>query len=57
MAEYRILHIPRSAAQSDEGWVVQKMNLGGTWDLGSRLFPTKQEAQAEAEKLASADPS
>jgi len=56
MAEYRIVHIPRSQDQPDEGWAVERMNLGGRRELGSRLFATKQQAQKEAEKLAAADP-
>lgn len=56
MAEYRVIHIQRSEEQPDEGWIVQKLNLGGNSDLGSTLFATKQQAQAEADKLSAADP-
>ena len=57
MSTYRVIHIQQSADQPHEGWVVQKLSLGGNTELGSTLFPTKQQAQAEADKLAEADPS
>jgi hypothetical protein len=57
MSTYRVIHIQRSADQPHEGWVVQKLSLGGNAELGSTLFPTKQQAQAEADKLAKTDPS
>ena len=57
MADYRIVFIERSEKQADEGWAVQRKHLGAGWEFSGVLFPTKQQAQAEADKLAAADPS
>lgn len=57
MSTYRVIHVQRSADQPHEGWIVQRLSLGGNKELGGTLFPTKQQAQAEADKLAAADPS
>ena len=57
MSTYRVIHVERSADQPHEGWIVQRLSLGGNNELGGTLFATKQQAQAEADKLAAADPS
>lgn len=51
MAHFRVVHVRESKAADEERWAVERTALGERGGIVSRLFPTKAEAQAEADRL------
>lgn len=57
MARFRVIFIQKSENQAHEGWAVQEVETSGNSGLSLKLFPTKEQAQAEADRLTAQDPS
>jgi hypothetical protein len=54
MAHFRPVHI-RPSKGREEGWVVERTALGEIRSVVSRVFPSREGAKAEAERLTRQD--
>jgi hypothetical protein len=52
MAHFRVVHVRKSRDVKEEGWAVERSALGEKAGIVSRLFPSRADAKAEADRLA-----
>ena len=50
MSHFRAILLPAAGGVRDAGWVVEKSHNGEKVGVVSRLYPTRAEAKAEAER-------
>ena len=56
MPHFRAILLPAAGGVRAAGWVVEKSHNGEKVGVVSRLYPTRAEAKAEAERLNALEP-
>jgi hypothetical protein len=53
MAHFRVIRVRacKSGAASEDGWAVERTALGQIGGVVSRVFPSREDAKAEAQRL------
>ena len=55
MTYFRVIRVRQSTGASEEGWAVERSALGEIARIASRVFSTRADAKAEADRLTAQD--